>query len=609
MHKHRLRRIAGLVAGLALVITATGPAEGQAATARSHDLDWVPASQHGGCLGTNLGVFPLTSDTTPIMWVKSAPNDVVGDYQDADSQLSAQVYYTSDQTTGNVTYGANLLAGVLQPNATPVASLQGTVINCDTMSLSGGGWTGTASNGVLTATNGTTTINLRHVEPVLPTLGERAPEGAVTLFDGTDFSHWGAIDCNGTKDWTTIAGPVQWTIVNGAMEVVPNTCSIISRETFGSAKYHVEFRTLGTPTHTGVFPQAQYQTTILQDYGLSIGSATGNYGNQPDSKNPKKSTAVNPAIRAARPPLEWQTLDISYTAPKFESDGAPLTEARETVVLNGVQIFDGLVLDPPSGAANRVYPQARTGVNLPIMLEYHGMPVQYRNIWALPSKDGDDSPYPHVAPPEFQHPGVLVNQAQLDFVKAKVANGEQPWTDAFNAAKASDLASLSYTPSPVPTVECGSNSNPDIGCKAEQNDASAAWTDALLWYISGDQAYAQKAIQIMNAWSSTLKGGHTLSNAPVESGWTGSTWAEAAELVRYTNAGWSPTDVAAFGNMLGTQYVPNLLTGGPACFNGNWELTIAEALMNIGVFDNNKTWFDTAVAYWRDRTPTYMYLA
>ncbi|HEY4017834.1 MAG TPA: hypothetical protein VGM75_04055, partial [Pseudonocardiaceae bacterium] len=47
----------------------------------------------------------------------------------------------------------------------------------------------------------------------------------------------------------------------------------------------------------------------------------------------------------------------------------------------------------------------------------------------------------------------------------------------------------------------------------------------------------------------------------------------------------------------------------PACFNGNWELTIAEALMNIGVFDNNKTWFDTAVAYWRDRTPTYMYLA
>lgn len=213
-----------------------------------------------------------------------------------------------------------------------------------------------------------------------------------------------------------------------------------------------------------------------------------------------------------------------------------------------------------------------------------------------------------VAPATFHHPGVLVNQAQMDYVKKQVAAGAQPWTAAFNAAKASTWGSLSYTPHPWSQVKCGSNSNPDYGCKDEQNDASAAWTDALLWYISGNSAYAQKSIQIMNAWSSTLKGGHTLSNAPVQSGWTGSTWAEAAELIRYSNAGWSTAGISAFATMLSTQYVPTLQTGGPPCFNGNWELVIAEALLNISVFTENRAWFDQAVSFWRDRTPAYMYL-
>ncbi|HEY4023398.1 MAG TPA: DUF1080 domain-containing protein [Pseudonocardiaceae bacterium] len=372
------------MAGLTIGVMTIGPAAGHTATAGSSSVAWVPAPQYGGCLGTNLGVFPLNSDGTPIKWVKSAPNDVVGDYQ-GPGGLSAQVYYAVDQKTGNVTYGAQLLSGVLQPKAKPVASLVGTVVNCDTMSLSGGGWKATATNEGLTGTNGTTTINLQHVVPVLPTLGQPAPTGAATLFNGTDLSQWGTIDCQGTKDWTVITGPAQWKIVNGAIEVVPNTCSIISRQTFGNATIHAEFRSIGTPTHTGVFPQAQYQTTILQEYGLFSGNATGNYGNSPSPGNPSVGVAVNPDIRAVRPPLEWQTLDITYTAPTFNSAGTLLTKAVETVVLNGVTIFDHLQMSPPGGAAARVFTKAKTGAKLPILLEYHGMPVQFRNIWVLPN--------------------------------------------------------------------------------------------------------------------------------------------------------------------------------------------------------------------------------
>ena len=114
----------------------------------------------------------------------------------------------------------------------------------------------------------------------------------------------------------------------------------------------------------------------------------------------------------------------------------------------------------------------------------------------------------------FYHPGVLVNRPQLDFIKAKVAAGVEPWKSAYEAAKASDLGALTYVPHPWKACECGPYSRPDIGCKDEQRDSEAAYTQALLWFISGNDAYAKNAVAIMNAWSSTLKGGHTTRTGP-----------------------------------------------------------------------------------------------
>src|SRR5262245_11775749 len=211
------------------------------------------------------------------------------------------------------------------------------------------------------------------------------------------------------------------------------------------------------------------------------------------------------------------------------------------------------------------------------------------------------------APASFRHPGILVNQAQLDFVKSQVNANVDPWRTAFNAASSSAYASLSYTPHPWQTVECGPSSNPNLGCSDERNDALAAYTQALLWYITGNQAYAQNSVTIMNAWSSTLTGGHINSNAALQAGWTGSVWPEAAEIIRYTYNGWSASDIAAFQNMLTTQYVPNLINGAP-CKNGNWELIITEALMNISIFNEDSSLFNRAVSFWRGRVPAYMYL-
>src|SRR4051812_6712048 len=89
----------------------------------------------------------------------------------------------------------------------------------------------------------------------------------------------------------------------------------------------------------------------------------------------------------------------------------------------------------------------------------------------------------------FRHPGVLLNKAQLDLIKQRVADGVEPQKSAFAALLASPLAALDYAPSPRATVECGPYSKPDLGCKDERRDATAAYSQAIAWYVTGKEKY------------------------------------------------------------------------------------------------------------------------
>lgn len=209
------------------------------------------------------------------------------------------------------------------------------------------------------------------------------------------------------------------------------------------------------------------------------------------------------------------------------------------------------------------------------------------------------------APSTFVHPGVTVSRAQLDFARTEVLAGAQPWKAAYDQMMASKYADLNRTPAPRATVECGSYSNPNYGCTDEREDAIAAYTDALAWYITKDARYAQKAIQIMDAWSATITS-HTNSNAPLQTGWAGSSWPKAAEIIKYTYTGtW--TNQARFATMLRNVYLPVVIKGSNS--NGNWELTMMEAAVGISVFLEDKTSYDTAMAKFRTRAAAYVYLA
>jgi hypothetical protein len=210
------------------------------------------------------------------------------------------------------------------------------------------------------------------------------------------------------------------------------------------------------------------------------------------------------------------------------------------------------------------------------------------------------------APATFVHPGVLVSKGQLDFVRSKVNAGAQPWKGAYDQMMGNSLASLSRTPKPRATVECGSYSNPNNGCTDERQDALAAYTLALAWYITQDSRYAKKSIEIMDAWSAVIKD-HTNSNAPLQTGWAGSSWPRAAEIIRYTYTGWSAANVTRFSTMLRNVYLPKVINGSNS--NGNWELSMMEAAIGISVFLEDRTSYDKAVSKFRGRVPAFIYIS
>jgi hypothetical protein len=214
---------------------------------------------------------------------------------------------------------------------------------------------------------------------------------------------------------------------------------------------------------------------------------------------------------------------------------------------------------------------------------------------------------PDVATPTgpWRHPGVLVNAQQLAFVRGRVRAGAEPWASAFERARTSELASLAWTPKPRALVECGASSTPNLGCSDERQDALAAYTHALLWNLTGDEAHARKAIEILDAWSAVLTG-HTMHNAPLQGGWSAAPFSRAAELMRWTYSGWPAPMVERFARMLTTAYQPTIgkTNGG----NGNWELVMIEASIGVAVFTEDRALFDRAVAMWKRRVPAYIYL-
>lgn len=196
-----------------------------------------------------------------------------------------------------------------------------------------------------------------------------APAGAIVLFDGSDLKQWVKTDGR---------APAAWTLVDGKAMQVARGGGIMTRTPFdGHFKLHVEFRVPYMPGATGqargnsgVYLQGRYEVQILDSYGLK--------SQDNDCGGIYKVAA--PSVNACKAPTVWQSYDIDFHAPVFK-DGRKIEPARISVLQNGIPIHENVKIPLDNTVSGLGGDPSRPG---PIMLQDHGNPVQYRNIWLLP---------------------------------------------------------------------------------------------------------------------------------------------------------------------------------------------------------------------------------
>lgn len=195
----------------------------------------------------------------------------------------------------------------------------------------------------------------------------------------------------------------------------------------------------------------------------------------------------------------------------------------------------------------------------------------------------------------FTHPGILHSKAELAFIKEKLSSGEEPWQSAWAQLRAADSASLTYAPQARTHVVRGAGGDLDIGSSDMSNDAAAAYAHALQWCLTRQQAHADKAIEILNLWSGTLKSisGH---DTKLLIGLDGVSFCNAAELIRHTNDQWTLPDQEKFENMLRNIFYPAIKDFYPTA-NGNWDASMIQTMIAMGIFLDDRAIFNRATTY------------
>jgi hypothetical protein len=199
-----------------------------------------------------------------------------------------------------------------------------------------------------------------------------APSDAVVLFDGRDLSQWASM---------RTAGPAEWDVQDGYMQVKRGKGDIVSNFEFGSAQLHVEWATPEVVKgegqgrgNSGIFLMERYEVQVLDSFENKTyfhGQAGSVYKQHP------------PLVNPTRKPGEWQAYDIIFTAPEFDAKGMTVKNGRVTVMLNGVLVQNDVEIHGNTWHDRSPYYIAH-GPKAGLKLQDHGDPVRFRNIWVRP---------------------------------------------------------------------------------------------------------------------------------------------------------------------------------------------------------------------------------
>ena len=206
------------------------------------------------------------------------------------------------------------------------------------------------------------------------------PSDAIVLFDGAGLSEWQSARDEADADWTVEAGIL--TVKNGSG-------SIKTRRRFSDMQLHIEWSPTATIEgegqsrgNSGIFLHSQFEVQVLDSW------------ENPTYVNGQAGAVYlqhAPLVNVAKPPGQWQSYDIVFTAPVFTALGALESPAYVTVFHNGVLVLNhveilGSTYTPEPGYTTRGAPYGQTvkqdcSSGMPLTLQDHGQVVSFRNIW------------------------------------------------------------------------------------------------------------------------------------------------------------------------------------------------------------------------------------
>ena len=329
-------------------------------------------------------------ETAPVEVIpgdKAGSDPFLGDWQGSWSKgyprdLVAQVIPRGDQN-----YVINFLPAFDQRCA-PFAVVQAQA-NGQRLQFNQDGWSGVIEGDQCMGTgvlrDKPVSFELAKVVRLSPRLDAKPPEGAVVLFDGGDLDQWETTERDGTTE-------ISWQKRDGFVRTWPPLqehafgASIRTRRAWPNFKLHVEFRlpliaaaTGQTRANSGVIIEEFefFEVQILDAYGLP------GYWDETGAIYTKEAPKVN----MCAPPGQWQSYDIIYSGPRFDDAGNLVAKPRITVDLNGRTIHNDVELPYSERAvkARREKPDTKTPGR--IVLQHHGDPVDFRNVWLVEGSD------------------------------------------------------------------------------------------------------------------------------------------------------------------------------------------------------------------------------
>jgi hypothetical protein len=206
-----------------------------------------------------------------------------------------------------------------------------------------------------------------------------APSDAIVLFDGKNLDKWVTTDDR--------SQPAKWKVEDGILTVDKRTGNIETKQSFNNYQLHLEWRVPANITgegqargNSGLFLASLGKGDLGYELQIMDSYKNKTYTNGMAGSIYKQTT---PLFNAAKKPGEWQTYDVIWTAPTFNTDSTVKTPARVTVLYNGIIVQNNFELKGPTQYVGQPAYRKAHGPS-PVKLQAHGdksEPISYRNIW------------------------------------------------------------------------------------------------------------------------------------------------------------------------------------------------------------------------------------